>query len=1382
MPIGSIFTEKEKALAPQPLMLVTFQFGEDPEPGQPDHRQYLRVCTHDLRASNYSFAYVDPVTGQTLEFEPRITNEDIAATQALSEDGIDMTPSITIRMADPDRYIYRNYEIGGDSPGFKGAKMTVQFIFCDFGETVGGNRVASFSTDYMIAFVGVCSTATIESDEEISVLAVSKMNMKKIMLPTIRIQKRCPWLLPQLDDEFRQVERLDSPFYPCGYDPNNLGGGGGRGNPGPHCNYTKEGCVTLGMYTFDSQGRKTGSFGGFQWDLVDAGLMDWTGHDFLEDHHAEGKNNPNKAKFGDYVPLAYGTGWLDGKVLNVVGDPNSTRFEVLICKGEIEDILKVVVNDTDVPAIRFRDGTRNSGLSDHDATVFGWEAVNWGARQGSPNQDAIYDGKGDPYGNYCVIVVKVPRFVAQSSTTPRVRILIEGGKIPVFTSATGDPQLEGRFYFTNGTEYHEANGNPAWILLDILIRAGWKYKEIDIQSFIDEAKYCEEQIPYTASNGDTAYHSRFSASLAITNRKSVAEVVRAFRMSFNALLLPNVDGKLRLLIKKSIDKQQPNPIVGSNNQNVLLQGGYLAYDFNESNIKRVNGKTTLKVSALPNQQATNKFTVVFQDKENGYQNDSLDLTDREDVNNVGEVNTQLAVEGLNSFDQAQRVLTALSWESLRGNFSGDVKGSMQFTFETTFRVLHLHVGDIVQITYPTLDLPGVLLRILSIQPSTNFESAKIVAAWHEDFWWHDLFGQGKELPPSNWRLNYTKRPPYPWQPDIEASDALDPLQDPTDESFQILQFYQQKADQSQGAFLNVEGYLPISQFAKALRPPKVPLQLQVEIAGGNVEGPTIYYMVLCPLNDQGQFGPPSDLMVARVLDPNNQSKIIIDNVIWDEGTSLGVLFGGTNPNLLTFQGEVGVVKRMEVVAKFNKRLWGAPDILFDKLLIKAKLIIHAGVFGVAVSSASPGTLTVLGADWTPNQWAGRYATVISNADLDGVVPIWNFKVIGNDATNLFVSPDPTTDNIGVETGDILIMRAAPDLVNSDESNIRDAYWFNTLSSFGQPFEIINIDTTRTDGQTEVFFEDGVDLGAPPRTVIITGADSVPVANDRWPTYTITSPNSILIPINSNGYTFDGQSGTIQVQVNGLAPGEEAGRILRVLYGTGAGQTRTIADNTLDTITLQTPLVTKLDDTSIYIVEEAAWRYTKTTTPSPTYKHDSLIDIEFPVDNFVGDTLLVMAATVSPNGVESIERLNPVRECYLVGATTIFIRDLPIRFIVADNPMSVLDDYMDNHYRVRCNKGEWVELLDLSIQAKVAPIGSDAIFDIMLSLDNAATWNTILTSPIHLTAGSRRAQFDVDRLAITKLYRDNLLRFDVKQVGSGVAGGQVETVLKGKVWK
>lgn len=202
MPLGNIATLKENSpVAYKPLILVTVNFQDNPT--SPTIAYW---STDPLNVADGGYQY------NSQDYQPRIINQDAAATQAMSDQGIDMPVSVTIDIADPDNSIYNNYELT-TGLGFKGAIMTLTFVLWDA-------DTANFSTDSTIKFVGRCGAAEVIDDSTIRVTAYSKMNLSQTQLPSIHVQGTCPWLFPlSPSDRDAAATSDDSPSWECGYSP-----------------------------------------------------------------------------------------------------------------------------------------------------------------------------------------------------------------------------------------------------------------------------------------------------------------------------------------------------------------------------------------------------------------------------------------------------------------------------------------------------------------------------------------------------------------------------------------------------------------------------------------------------------------------------------------------------------------------------------------------------------------------------------------------------------------------------------------------------------------------------------------------------------------------------------------------------------------------------------------------------------------------------------------------------------------------------------------------------------------------------------------------------------------------------------------------------------
>ena len=190
--IGSILDAKELASSFQPLLLCEFQF---------PNGTYFRVSTHPLSDGGYN---TTPTSGSYQygghAWIPRVLNQDVGATQSMSDFGFDVPPQVQVVLADPDREVY-GLEVAN---GFKGSVLKLYAIMWDSGNSLTG----SFSTDVpMIKFIGTCSAATQIDQKTTTVVATSLLNMTQQSMPPVRIQPLCPGPFLQL----QRLERMGKP-------------------------------------------------------------------------------------------------------------------------------------------------------------------------------------------------------------------------------------------------------------------------------------------------------------------------------------------------------------------------------------------------------------------------------------------------------------------------------------------------------------------------------------------------------------------------------------------------------------------------------------------------------------------------------------------------------------------------------------------------------------------------------------------------------------------------------------------------------------------------------------------------------------------------------------------------------------------------------------------------------------------------------------------------------------------------------------------------------------------------------------------------------------------------------------------------------------------
>jgi len=231
------------------------------------------------------------------------------------------------------------------------------------------------------------------------------------------------------------------------------------GAPYTSCAQTRADCVLHGMFASDSNGNTTGRYGGLEYVPATV-LVRGTGQKSLQLSNVQ----DNQAAYNDPVPLVYGTQWHLPDVVFSRNDGNLTRMEVLLCMGEIQGVLTVLVNDIIVP----------QGVSGQNMTSTGWwNPISAGTRNGKQDPNFGDGGAGpigDPYGSMAYLSVVVPNQINDGSSIPTVQVLIQGMKLLTFD--TSGTSLGAQF-----------SSNPAWVLLDILRRSAYGLNEINCASF-----------------------------------------------------------------------------------------------------------------------------------------------------------------------------------------------------------------------------------------------------------------------------------------------------------------------------------------------------------------------------------------------------------------------------------------------------------------------------------------------------------------------------------------------------------------------------------------------------------------------------------------------------------------------------------------------------------------------------------------------------------------------------------------------------------------------------------------------------------------------------------------------------------------------------------
>jgi hypothetical protein len=413
----------------------------------------------------------------------------------------------------------------------------------------------------------------------------------------------------------------------------------------------------------------------------------------------------------------------------------------------------------------------------------------------------------------------------------------------------------------------------------------------------------------------------------------------------------------------------------------------------------------------------------------------------------------------------------------------------------------------------------------------------------------------------------------PYQVQAFSSDALFP----SEWTFDSDQEYTTLADGSALASLIVTGKLPVNEFsATGAGAPGIG-SISQSATGGSLAADVTLWVAICAIDSNGLPSAPSNIAIIGTGTAAGGS-FTLNDITWPAVSGLAsyVLFVGTQPDLICEQatgtltagsGNTYTPASITFGGPVVRSTWALPSPYVAKVRIKAKLLVHSGVAGVAVTTVSTNTLVcseLVDTSSTPFSPVGRILSVIGRPN--GSTPFASFNITA------FV---PTTGTITLDrdpTGTV---------------NIGDAVVIRNQAS---------------------------------------GLSSTPTAVTQ-----VTDPGYQNI---ANSY-------------GGLAVSAEVGNLIRVIAGTGRGQTpSTITANTSTQLSFQPPLL--MDDTSIWIVEAPAWSFQADSTSIDNANPLTPVSLSVPTANFIDQPMLIAGFTVDVNGNESPDGDQPFREDWIYG--------------------------------------------------------------------------------------------------------------------------------------
>lgn len=1017
--MGTIPILKEQVLAETPLLLFDVTFGDG---------TISRWSTHAVNYGGHAYA-------------ARVLRHNFFEIQAMSPQGIDQIPSMTLVLANADSEMSQL----DAAKGFKGATITATFVFY----SVATNSPAS---DALVPFTGYFNPPDQVDDLELKVTAINRMNMQRVNIPPAKIQRRCPWAFPTtLAQRTAAASDPNSPYYPCGYSPD-VAGGSGRFQSGTtpftSCTFTRQACIAHGMFSQDESSSLVSSTspGATSVTLttdiavvgaaidIDGGADPTTSFAIQEERRVTGKSGsgpytytlssaltrshsagakagrptrrfggiefvpqtinvrpfgypgsiaspvqPNAAQYNDPIPMVYGTAWTEPVVTVLRNDGNLTRMECLLSLGRIQGVRTVVVSGYQIPAGIGGQNMTASGWYTlvHDGDPFGEFDLNFADGAGNP--------QSDPYGSMAYLSVVVPNKINNGTSLPQIQVLMDGRFVETFDSSG------------NSLGWSFSN-NSAWILLDILKQGRWKTGDIDLPSFAAAAAFCDTTISGTDNNGNSVIVPRFQCNLVLQNRRPAAEVLLGVRSNARLFFTYGTNGKLQLRTENTIAAQQPSLPYGSN-AIATVNGGWPAYSYDASSILRLgSGASSLRVSYRSIADTPNRLSFEFQDAFNGYVQDSFAIDDVVDQQTVGqEISQTLIVDGIPTYDQAARVA--------KFQLDKTILGNLYVNFQTTVKALGQQVGQIITITYPKEGWVARPFRILKLAPQQNYRTVLVTAQAHDDAWYSDANGQftppyGRPRQPGA-----VSRAPYPLVGTASRADG--------DFDWSISESPSSSSDGVGTVQLTVPFAVPVNAFSTVTGPPVANLNAPVTSTGGSLPGTETLYYALTATDAGAAESPASFAITATIPAGTNTNTVTITGIAVDSGAATFSVYRGATP-VKMFR----IASGLTAAATFQDtgiapQAHPLPDAFFDHADFFWKFrrsgLSTATIFGASQVGAA-------GLSMTTNQFAGCIArisagtgagetrTITANSTTTlTVTPPW---ITTPDGTSIFSVEDP----------------------------------------------------------------------------------------------------------------------------------------------------------------------------------------------------------------------------------------------------------------------------------------------------------------------------------------------------------------------------------------
>ena len=371
------------------------------------------------------------------------------------------------------------------------------------------------------------------------------------------------------------------------------------------------------------------------------------------------------------IPLLYGTCKLAGN--RIWQDDNvkkNIKRIVGFAEGEIEDFTDIRLNNIETSKIKNISVNKYLGTSTQivDNIIPG------------DTQEAKIEKVGS-LKNVAYLAINVPKG-DDVDANYNLTSVVKGRKIRVYHSSNKS---------NYSIKYSE---NPAWVMLDFLISYNGLGLALnsdgtindqlivdlfDLESFIESANFCDEEIPWTDNEGKTQYSKRFTFNMIFDSQSSARDLMdEIYRSCRGGLFTKN--GKLQF----KVDKAQP-----------------VCKVFTADDI--VKGSETFQT--IPTEEHYDILKVVYISPEHEWQKVEA-FAEIPEYRDGVPIEHAINCYSVTNFQQASR----LAWYYVNSKILCPYFGS----FKTDYRAYDLEVGDVIQFDSLLMGLSGYKAKVTSL--------------------------------------------------------------------------------------------------------------------------------------------------------------------------------------------------------------------------------------------------------------------------------------------------------------------------------------------------------------------------------------------------------------------------------------------------------------------------------------------------------------------------------------------------------------------------------------------------------------------------------------------------------------------------------------------